>query len=378
MTKLECALADSLIQPVPDQPFLSIVIPTHNRPDELALTVQCIADQLTDGLENRVEILISDNASGPETVDLIRTLAAKYPTVSYMLNARDENGLFNLFSAPWRARGKFTWTFGSDDILLEGGVASVVALLEQEQPSFMTLNKQAANADLTQVIWTSMNSVQARRFDDFIELFSALGVNQLAFISAQIEDTEAARAIDVEPYLRTDSRHPHIAAYLEKHAGKPALYSADTHLVHRLDNSTMLAYHAGNFYDYGVTLPALLLEVMEKVGAPADLFERITGAKRIDDYDAPAITFVDSMFENMLRAIAFGLYIPGGHWRTLDQALSKNVRADRPAQFAQIWAYSQKVAQLEKAETAAKMALELAKQKALETSKLFTTSTQDQ
>ena len=50
MTKLECALADSLIKPVNDQPFLSIVIPTHNRPDELALTVQCIADQLIEGL----------------------------------------------------------------------------------------------------------------------------------------------------------------------------------------------------------------------------------------------------------------------------------------------------------------------------------------
>lgn len=377
MTKLECALAESLIKPVSTAPFLSIVIPTHNRPDELALTVQCIADQLTEGLEDRVEILISDNASGPETVDLIRALADKYPSVSYMLNARDENGLFNLFSAPWRARGKFTWTFGSDDILLDGGVASVIALLEQEKPSFMTLNKQAATADLSQVIWNAMNSVQARRFGDFIDLFCAMGVNQLAFISAQIEDTDAARAVDLEPYLRTDSRHPHIAAYLEKHAGKPALYSSDTHLVHRLDNSTMLAYHAGNFYDYGVTLPALLLKVMDKIGAPADLFERITGEKRITSYDAPSITFVDSMFENMLRAIAFGLYLPGGHWRTLDQALAKNHRGDRAAQFSQIWAYSQKVAQLEKAETAAKQALELAKQKALETSKLFTQSTQD-
>ena len=377
MTKLECPLADSRIKLASEPPFLSIVIPTHNRPQELHLTVQCIADQLKDGLENRVELLISDNASGPETVDLIRSLAEQYPSVSYMLNARDENGLFNLFSAPWRARGRFTWTFGSDDILLDGGVASVIALLEQEEPSFMTLNKQAATADLSQVIWPSMNSVQARRFDTFIDLFCAMGVNQLAFMSAQIENTEAARAIDPEPYLRSDSRHPHIAAFLEKHAHKPALYSADTHLVHRLDNSTMLAYHAGNFYDYGVTLPSLLLEVMRKVGAPADLFERITGHKRITSYDAPDITFVDSMFENMLRAIAFGLYIPGGHWRTLDQALARDVRADRPAQFAQIWAYSQKVAQLEKAEAAAKQQLDLAKQKALETSTLFTKSTQD-
>jgi hypothetical protein len=377
MAKLECALADSLIKPRAEPPLLSIVIPTHNRPEELQLTVQCLADQLKDGLETKVELLISDNASGAETVEAIKAMASRHASLSYMLNARDENGFFNLFAAPWRARGRYTWAFGSDDVLLEGGVASVVTALEREQPSFMTLNKQAANSTLTHMIWNNANSVPSRRFDSFIDLFCALGINQLAFLSAQIESTEAARAIDPEPYLRTDSRHPHVAAYLEKHAHAPAYYSSETHLVHRLENSTMPDYHAGNFHDYGVTLPVLLIKVAEKVGAPADLLERITGYKRIENYDAPDVTFVDAMFENMLRAMSFGRLIPSGHWRVLDTYLAAHGRSDRSAQFEQIWAYSLKLEALQKAETAATLDLRQARQAALETSTLFTKSTKE-
>jgi hypothetical protein len=199
MPKLECALAESQIRPFAEQPVLSIVIPTYERPAELQLTVQSIADQLKDGLEDKVELLISDNNSGPDTNGMIRALADRYPRLGYMVNARDEGGFFNLFAAPWRAQGRYTWAFGSDDVLLDGGVGSVVQILEREAPSFLTLNKRAANADLTQVLYTSLNNVPDKRFDSFIDLFCAFGINQLAFISAQIENTEAARKLTRSP-----------------------------------------------------------------------------------------------------------------------------------------------------------------------------------
>lgn len=375
MAKLECALAGSLLKPQDQAPLLSVVIPSYNRPEELSMAVQSLASQLAEGLEQKVEILISDNASGADTVDLIKDLAGRFDQVSYMLNAQDQGGFFNLFAAPWRARGAYTWTFGSDDFLLDGGIASVVGLLEKEAPSFLTLNKRAATPSLDQIVMAAANSVETRRFDSFIDLFCAFGINQLAFISAQIEKTEAARAIDPEFYLRTDSRHPHVAAFLEKHAHAPACYSADNHLVHRLDNSTMLDYHGGNFFDYGVTFPALLLQIADKVGAPKDLLERITGQKRIADYNPPQVTFVDSVFENMLRALWGGRYLPPGHLRAISMALAAHGRPDRKDQLAEIAAYSLNLEQLERNEAAAKQALQRARNAALETSKLFTQPT---
>jgi len=374
MSKLECALADSLVRPFAQTPVLSIVIPTYNRTSELQLTVQSIADQLKDGLEDKVELLISDNASEAETVEVIKALAQHYPRLGYMLNARDEGGFFNLFAAPWRARGRYTWTFGSDDMLLEGGVASVVSILEREAPSFLTLNKHAANADLTDVIYTALNTVPDKRFDTFIDLFSAFGLNQLAFISAQIESTEAARALDAEPYLRSDTRHPHVVAFLEKHAHAPAYYSAANHVIHRVDNSQTLDYNAGNFFDYAGNLPRMLIEVAARVGAPADLFERTNGHKRVESYGKPAITLVDTVFENLLRSLSAGYHLTLGHRRALESTLV-HCRSDRLAQFAELWTYNNTVQQMAKREAEAKHTLKQAREAALATSSLFAKST---
>lgn len=374
MSKLECALADSLIRPITETPVLSIVIPTYHRPAELIVTVQTIADQLVDGLERKVEIVISDNASDVTTVETIRTLAERYESVSYMINARDEGGFFNFFAAPWRARGRYTWVFGSDDVLLEGGVAHVVETLEREAPSFMTLNKKVANATLSALVFEEMNTIPDRRFDSFIDLFCAVGINQLAFISAQIESTDAARKLDPELYLRTDSRHPHVAAYLEKHAHAPSYYSAANHLVHRIDNSQLLDYNAGNFHDYATTLPRLLLDTAVKVGAPLDLFERITGHKRINDYKTPDVTFVDTIFENMLRALHFGRHMTMGHRRVLEAALA-HCRPDRLRQFAEIWTFNNALLDMEKRQKEEAQALTNARQKALNVSDVFSRST---
>lgn len=374
MSKLECPLADSLIRPISQEPVLSIIIPSYHRAAELQLTVQTIADQLHGGLEDKVELLISDNGSGAETIDVIRALAEHYPRLGYMLNARDEGGFFNFFAAPWRARGRYTWVFGSDDLLLEGGIASVISILEREAPSFLTLNKQAANAQLTEVLYTSLNTVPDRRFDSFIDLFCAFGMNQLAFISAQIESTEAARKLDPEPYLRTDSRHPHVAAYLEKHAFAPSCYSAANHLVHRVENSPMLDYNAGNFFDYGATFPRLLIEICEKVGAPKDLFERASGHRKVTSYDPPEVTFVDTIFENILRGMSAGKYLNVGHQRALESVLP-HCRPDRMAQFTELWTYNQRLVTLERNVRDAKDTLDFAQGAALETSRMFTKST---
>lgn len=375
MTKLECALSGSLVHPRPEAPLLSVVVPTFNRPSELLETVTSLGDQLRDGLEAKVELVISDNGSSPETIDAIKALANHYPALSYVLNARNEGGFFNFFAAPWRAQGRYTWVFGSDDLLLQGGIANVVTLLERDKPSFMTLNKQVVDATLSQSFWESTHAVPGRKFSSFIELFCALGINQLAFISGQIELTETARKLDPEPYLRTDSRHPHVAAYLEKHAHTSAYYCAENHLIHRNDNSPMLEYHAGNFFDYGVTFPILLMQVAEKVGAPKNLLERITGLKRVSDFKKPEVTFVDSMFENLLRALAAGRHISVGQRRTLEAMLSQHCREDRLEQFRQIFDYGQRLYQLELEETAAKAALAQARQAALQTSAVFTKPT---
>jgi glycosyltransferase involved in cell wall biosynthesis len=366
---LECPLAESHLRTLDAPPVLSIVVPSYHRGAELVQAVTSLADQLTDGLERKVEIIVSDNASEPNTVAAIRGLAERYPTLSYLLHARDEGGFFQFFAAPWRARGRWTWVFGSDDVLLPGGLAHVVAALEREQPSFMALNKRVFNADLSQELAASFNSIPDRRFETFEQLMYAIGI-QPAFISANIELTEAARAFDPSPYLSVDTRHPHLAAFLEKHHGAPAFYCAAPFLVHRVENSSLAEYHVGNFFDFAVTFPPVLHAVVRKIGGPADFFERMTGEKRVASYEPTGLTFVDNIFENLLRSLAGGRHLTQNQRYALEQVLA-GCRADRLKQLGELWTIHLTMLELERRADQAKAQLEQNRLSCSQASQLF-------
>jgi glycosyltransferase involved in cell wall biosynthesis len=373
MAKLECALAEADLKPWDQPPLLSVVIPSYKRVGELKLAVDSFVTQMTGGLQSKVEIVLSDNASGGDTLELIRAMARERAEISYLVHARDEGGYFNMFAAPWRARGRYTWVFGSDDVLLDGGLGSVVTMLEAENPAFMTLNKRAAHADLSGLVWERANTIPDARFDSFADLFAAVGVNQLAFLSCQVESTERARKLDATRYLSTNTRHPHVAAFLEKHHDGLCLYNSANQVVHRLNNSLLGDYHAGNFFDYAAALPVLLWEVMDKVGAPKDLFERVTGHKRVANYDPPQLTFVDTMFENALRAAHFGHYLAASHRYVLEQALN-HCRPHRREQFDQICELSRRLQELEHRSKITQAELEALREHALQSSALYARS----
>ena len=333
---LECALAESKLRQAMTPPLLSIVVPTFYRSEELVLAVSSLAEQLTDGLEHKVEILITDNASGPDTVSKIKHMAQQYPTVSYLLHKRDEGPFFQFFAAPWRARGEYTWVFGSDDLLLPGGIAYVVDILERERPSFLALNKKVFSRDLSHELWAAAHLAPDRSFETFEDLVAALGMNQLVFISAAIERTEVARALDPELYLQVDTRHPHLPAFVEKHHGKPARYASAPFLVHRINHGPTRNEPYGHFFDYAVNLSLLLDDVLGQIGAPPDFFERMNGDKQVQDYEAPVVTFVDNILENLLRSMSGGRYFTISQRRALEQILAR-CRPGRVQQLNEIW-----------------------------------------
>jgi glycosyltransferase involved in cell wall biosynthesis len=350
---LACPLAEVQLRQLLVDPVLSIVIPTYQRSDELALTVASIAGQIQGDLAHKVEIILTDNASGPDTVGKIKFLAAQYACVSYLVHKRDEGIFFQAFAAPWRARGRWTWVFGSDDLLLEGGLAAVVAMLEREQPGFATLNRKVFNHDLSEEMSGAANAVDDRRFERFEDLISAFGPAQLAFMSANIESTAAARAFDPEPYLKADSRHAHVAAYLNKHHGRPACYVARPDLVQRVQGGGRLQDQVANTFDFAVTLPILLDAALRAIDAPGDALERMTGDASIQVYDDPdGPTFVDQMLGNLLLSLAAGRYFTVSQRWALESIL-KRCAPHRLGQLAEIWQMQQTVQALDhSAETA--------------------------
>jgi hypothetical protein len=254
-------------------------------------------------------------------------------------------------------------------------VASVVSILEREAPSFLTLNKHAASNDLEP---GDLRRAEQRAGQALRHLHRPLQrVRDQSARLHQRPDRKTPKRLGLSTPSPTSARTRAIPTWwpswkstptLRPTTARPTIWCTGSRTRQTID------YNAGNFFDYASNFPRLLIEIAAKVGAPADLFERTSGHRRIDSYDPPEVTLVDTVFENMLRAMSAGYHLTLGHRRALESTLA-HCRPDRMAQFAELWTYSNTVQLLAKKEAEAKHFLGQARENALATSRVFIQST---
>lgn len=336
MATVECVLTDSLMRPVAQPPVLSVVIPTFFRPVELAYAVHSIAGQIDAELDGKVEIIITDNASGPETAAVLKQLAETYPCVSYMIHAKNEGGVMQVLAAPFRARGRWTWVFGDDDALAEGGLKLIVELLEREQPAFLTINRQVWNKTFTELATPSRHDLDDRRFDTFLDMLDLFGFDQLSFFTSQVYSSAEVRALEPTLYHEATCRYAQLPYYVEAFHGLPAYYMSAPVVRHRWDPDAKDT-HSANFHHLATFLPRLLDLAAQRAGLePGPLFERIGGRRSLTGpAERPKVNFVDNILENLWRCVAVGEEIQPYEWDIL-QGLSGGWRPDRAGQLAAV------------------------------------------
>ena len=331
---LDCPVTETRLKPIGQKPVLSIVIPTWNRVPEMVMAVESLASQITDGLEDKVEIIITDNASGYEGQSAIRALSDRFGSVSYIFHEKNESAAFQLFAACWRSRGEWTWTFGSDDLLLPGGLAHIVAKLENEQPGFLSLNHRTYTADLTRELYVPL-VLPDRTFDNFADLLCGVGFHQVSYITACLERTSLARGIEPLKYLKMDLMFPQLLGYLEKHKNSKSVYWHKDYVVNRQHNSQLYKVDHLVQRDIGWKTPIAIMEKRDLYSISEDFFEKINGDDRVERFYPPILTFVDVMFKSALLAIS------NDHFLTLGEEISmidiiKNCRPHRLGQFKKI------------------------------------------
>lgn len=103
--------------------ILSICIPTWNRCDLLALLLLNISKEIY-GLDNIVEVVVSDNASTDQTKKIVSEAPIK---VVYDCQKETVGFAKNLLHATTTlATGEFIWVIGDDDLLLPGSIKRVL------------------------------------------------------------------------------------------------------------------------------------------------------------------------------------------------------------------------------------------------------------
>lgn len=108
----------------PQEPLLTVAIPTFNRARYLDLCLASLVPQMREG----IELLVLDNASDDDTSAVVAKYAS-HNALRYVRNEANIGSDRNIAQCFAQARGRYVLTFGDDDILLAGALDRVLAVL---------------------------------------------------------------------------------------------------------------------------------------------------------------------------------------------------------------------------------------------------------
>lgn len=126
------------------QPLLSICIPTFNRAQYLE---ECLSSINIDGNTGDVEVVVSDNASTDDTVEVLKAFEGKLP-LRWMVQQENIGAERNFHSLIHFAKGRYCWLLGSDDCLKHDSIPVVLQALQSRSPDILHFGYTQADIGL--------------------------------------------------------------------------------------------------------------------------------------------------------------------------------------------------------------------------------------
>lgn len=107
--------------------LLTVAIPTYNG----ANTICDMLDLLLPQIDDRVEVLVSDNCSTDNTAEIISKYKEIYPQIKYVKNEKNIGPDANFLNALRISHGKFVLLLSDDDIFIENSLDNILFFLEE-------------------------------------------------------------------------------------------------------------------------------------------------------------------------------------------------------------------------------------------------------
>lgn len=164
-------------------PLLSICIPTYNRSHLLkeGLTYILAAAK---GFEDKIEIVISDNAGTDNTEEVVHEFQNKYPFIRYHRNDKNIYEL-NYYVCADLAVGEYVWIFSDDDVMEPHAIGTVLEKTNKNH-NLVICNYPLWSDDLSKVIRERMLPIRHdMTINSHDELLRTMGL-RLGFISMVI------------------------------------------------------------------------------------------------------------------------------------------------------------------------------------------------
>jgi len=109
--------------------LLSIAIPTYKR---AAVLKKQLIDLIEKVRPHDIAIYISDNASPDNTQEVIEEMKAKYQFLYSNRNEKNVGADRNFEKVLKMSSSKYTWLFGDDDTIDDGGIEKVLKILDKD------------------------------------------------------------------------------------------------------------------------------------------------------------------------------------------------------------------------------------------------------
>ncbi len=209
--------------------LLTISIPTYNG----SRTIGKMLDILLPQCDERVEVIICDNASKDNTGEIIEKYVKGYPLIQHIRNEKNIGPDSNFLLCMHKAHGKYTLLLSDDDILIEGSMSILLDFLEKSPDlSLIYLNAVGFHEKYNGA--DSCEKYQRAVYDDSLfvtkdkKKFMDYAGRMWGFLSCFVCLTDAIRSIDnTEKYKGTNWLQSYIhilcADYGEKNLGVIAI-----------------------------------------------------------------------------------------------------------------------------------------------------------
>jgi len=119
--------------------LLSIFIPTYNRANLLAETLESIVSQISN---NFIEIVISDNGSTDNTKEIVDLYRQKYKNIRYYKNEPSIHMDLNHLKVLEYVDTKYCLMLGDDDVLVAEGYERIIESIENDNYDFIVLSSE--------------------------------------------------------------------------------------------------------------------------------------------------------------------------------------------------------------------------------------------
>jgi abequosyltransferase len=174
--------------------LLTIIVPTYNRADCLALLLETLRQEIA-GLEARVEVIVGDNASTDATPEVTAAFAARCDAAQVLRHPRNVGPEENFCLCLDRAESRFFWIIGDDDLPKPGVVAQVMSILQSHDPDLLALGSEwlpqlAGAADGTPVSDLTPLRASSEDFAAYVNVW-------VTFISGMVVHRQ--RLLDLHP-----------------------------------------------------------------------------------------------------------------------------------------------------------------------------------